>query len=187
MEVVHCILFLSMDGEQVKHLFSIMEECAFEKDQFVFKEGDDGDAFYIITAGQLRITKQMPCGHEFIVAELGSGDIFGELSLVNEAKRSASCRFLEEGTVLRLSREAFMTLREESPSLYAEVVKNIGKLVCGRLSGMTAEVAGLLQEIEDIELDKANIETFLGRNKESLVSVIGKLGFGSGKNEKDLS
>ena len=187
MEVVHCILFLSMEGEQVKHLFSLMEECAFERDQFVFREGEEGSSFYIITSGRVRVTKQMPCGHEFIVAELIEGDIFGELSLVSQSKRSASCRFLEEGTVLRLTRDTFIKLRDESPGLYAEVVKNIGKLVCARLSGMTAEVAGLLQEIKEIEHDKANMEAFMGRNKESLVSVIGKLGFGSGKSEKDLS
>lgn len=184
MEVVHCILFLSLESEQVKHLFSLMEECSYDKDEFVCREGDEGDSFFIITSGRVRVTKQMPCGHEFIVAELVNGDILGELSLISPAARSASCRFLEEGTTLRLSRQAFLDLRDESPELYTDIVKNIGKLVCARLAGMTADVAELLREISVLETDKANLEEYFDKNKDSLMSVIGNLGFGSGKSEE---
>lgn len=81
------------------------------KDDFVIKEGDDGDDFYIIESGQVDCLKLYSIRNKtglVRVRTLGQSEHFGELALLNNMKRSLSIRVRSEKIVLlRLDRDAF--------------------------------------------------------------------------------
>jgi EAL domain-containing protein (putative c-di-GMP-specific phosphodiesterase class I)/CRP-like cAMP-binding protein len=70
---------------------SIDFQSNFETDEYIFKEGDDGDCAYIIDDGIVEVSLDKD-GHRLVVATLTSGDILGEMAIINREPRSASAR-----------------------------------------------------------------------------------------------
>jgi len=78
----------------------------------VIREGDEGDYYYVIEGGRFQVGR-MVGGAEVVLAELKTGDAFGEEALVSEAKRNATVTALTDGHVLRLNRSHFNELLRE--------------------------------------------------------------------------
>jgi rhodanese-related sulfurtransferase len=80
-----------------------------KRGQVVVREGEDGDFYYVIEAGKCLVERTVG-GVSMRLAELKSGDAFGEEALVANAKRNATVTMLAEGTLLRLAKEDFNEL-----------------------------------------------------------------------------
>lgn len=92
------------DLERIADLFDPREVNAGE---FLFREGDPGDKFYVVFDGAMEILKERPLGdHERLAVKRG-GDAFGEMALLNDAPRSASVRAVEDTQLLSVSRIEF--------------------------------------------------------------------------------
>ena len=95
------------DLERIANLVSPREIGAGE---FLFREGDPGDKFYIVFDGAIEILKERPLGdHERLAVKRG-GEAFGEMSLLNDAPRSASVRAVEDTQLLTVSKAEFEEL-----------------------------------------------------------------------------
>jgi CRP-like cAMP-binding protein/Zn-dependent protease len=89
-----------------------LQAVAFEPGAPIIREGEPGDAFYIIRRGQVEVVAARADGSEYRISTLGAGDAFGEQALLTSEPRSATVRALEPVEVLRLTREDFVaTLR----------------------------------------------------------------------------
>ncbi len=84
------------------------------------REGDQGDAMFIVAQGQVKVTKTAESGGEVVLARLGGGTFFGEMALLSESPRSASVVALEETLLLQISRKVLDDVVKEFPS-----VKNV--------------------------------------------------------------
>ena len=172
-----CFLFGSLDGPSFEEVRALMEERPCRIGDCLFREGDEGDAFYVITDGVVKVTKEVPGGDEaLVVAQLGEGEIFGEMSLVSNAPRTTNCAFTSNGWVWRLSRAAFESLNRTSPQVYAVIVQNIAVLLCDRLATMTGEVAAMLADMETVSDDVVALEEQLERGRTGLMDFLGSLG-----------
>jgi rhodanese-related sulfurtransferase len=78
----------------------------------VIREGDEGDYYYVVESGRFQV-ERLVGGAKVALAELKSGDAFGEEALVSEAKRNATVTSLGEGDLLRLDRKDFDELLRE--------------------------------------------------------------------------
>ena len=78
----------------------------------VIREGDKGDYYYVVESGRFSV-ERLVGGAKVMLAELKSGDAFGEEALVSEAKRNATVTSLGEGALLRLDRTHFDELLRE--------------------------------------------------------------------------
>lgn len=81
------------------------------------REGDDADAFYVLTSGRARVVKRGADGHEVTLAMLGPGDTFGESGLLVRSTRMATVRASGDVEVLRLDRSLFDGLLATAPEL----------------------------------------------------------------------
>ena len=79
---------------------------SFTADEVIVREGDYGDCMYIVKSGRVRISKNV-MGEDKVLAELGSGQFFGELSLINNKDRAASAIAIGEVEVIELDWETF--------------------------------------------------------------------------------
>ena len=68
----------------------------FEAGEVVFREGDASDTCYVIRAGHARAVREHPDGRSITLAQFGPGDIFGELAMLDDERRSATVETLEE-------------------------------------------------------------------------------------------
>jgi CRP-like cAMP-binding protein len=91
-----------------------MENIARKAGDVIIKQGDEGDFFYIVTSGKCVVTRETPTNKAGIkLAELVTGDGFGEEALISDAKRNATITMLTDGALVRLAKEDFKKLLNE--------------------------------------------------------------------------
>src|SRR6266699_3705122 len=115
-------LFESLDDDAAKQLCELLETLDCEVQKVLFRAGDAGDAMYVIERGKVRICVQATDGHELTLAELGSGDFFGEMALLDGQRRSANAVVAEESRLAVLSREHFLFFMRSNPNVALEML-----------------------------------------------------------------
>lgn len=96
--------------ETLKDLAQLFLVEHIRENSYVFRQGDDGDKFYVVVHGRLEARIADPSGEEKVVATLLDGDFFGELALVKNQPRAASIKAVNDSWCLALPRQHFMTL-----------------------------------------------------------------------------
>jgi len=104
--------FAQLPAAHIDELLKRFERVAAARGDVVIREGDEGDGYYVIESGRFQVERVVG-GARVVLAELKSGDAFGEEALVSEAKRNASVTALTEGGLLRLGRQHFDELLRE--------------------------------------------------------------------------
>jgi CRP/FNR family transcriptional regulator, cyclic AMP receptor protein len=101
-------LFAGLDDQELDSIYAIARKRTYPKGSFILLEGDPGDAFYLILAGEVKVVTQGADGREFILAVQRAGDFFGEMSLFDGQPRSASVVTTEDATFLVLHKQEFL-------------------------------------------------------------------------------
>jgi CRP/FNR family cyclic AMP-dependent transcriptional regulator len=99
----------------------------------IFQYGDAGDKLFILLDGKVRISREVSGMGEEALAVLGPGEVFGEMSLIDESPRSADARVHERCRLLVISKEAFDELLFLHKDLAYEVLWNCVRILSGRL------------------------------------------------------
>ena len=115
-------LFESLDDEAAKELCELLETLDCEAPKVLFRAGDAGDAMYIIERGKVRISVQTTDGRELTLTELGQGDFFGELALLDRQPRSANAVVADDARLAVLSRDHFLSFMRSNPDVALEML-----------------------------------------------------------------
>jgi CRP-like cAMP-binding protein len=99
----------------------------------IFQYGDAGDKLFIILEGKVRISRELAGMGEEALAVLGAGEVFGEMSLIDEAPRSADARVHERCRLLVITKEEFDDLLFLHKDLAYEVLWNCVRILSTRL------------------------------------------------------
>jgi len=90
----------------------------YPKNKIIFNAGDQGDSFYVIKNGSVRVFIEAPVSKEkIILSTLSEGDYFGEMALLTGGPRSASVETVSNVTLLRLDKSSFDELLKEDPQI----------------------------------------------------------------------
>jgi len=115
-------LFESLDNEAAGELCHLLESLDCKAGAFLFRAGDQGDALYLIERGKVRICVRTTQGHELTLTELGRGDFFGDMALLDGQRRSADAVVAEDARLAVLSREHFLSFVRSSPNVALELL-----------------------------------------------------------------
>lgn len=126
-------IFSDLAGEEIDILMCRMKQVKCRKDQTLFQEGDAGDELFLILEGTVRISVKLPDGNELTLAEIGEGNFFGEMSIIERAPRSATCRAKEDGSFLSLHAEDFYDLIRRHPVTAMKIMYRMLNIVSRRL------------------------------------------------------
>ncbi len=119
-------LFQGLPRADLERIAELAKPKELEANEILFREGDPGDRFYVVYSGAVEVLKERPLGDHERLAIRRAGDAFGEMSLLNDAPRSASVRALEPSRLLAISRQDFdMLLGGESLSV--RVMRGLAK------------------------------------------------------------
>jgi uncharacterized membrane protein len=119
----HVPLFESLDDEAAAELCHLLESLDCKAGTSLFREGDQGDAMYIIERGKVRICVHTVDGREVTLTELDRGDFFGEMALLDDGqRRSADAVVAEDAQLAVLSREHFLSFMRSSPDVALEML-----------------------------------------------------------------
>ncbi len=131
-------LFSGLDDEAAAALRATMEERRLRRGEVLFEEGDAGDRLYVVTEGKVKLGRRSGDGRENLLAVLGPGSMFGELSLFDPGPRSATVTAVTDCVMQTLSHD------------------ELGRWLNGRpevARGLLLQRAGRLRRANDVVAD----------------------------------
>ncbi|XP_051954557.1 cGMP-dependent protein kinase 1 isoform X1 [Xyrauchen texanus] len=96
----------ALNDIQLSKIIDSMEEVKFQKKEVIVREGAEGNTFYIILKGEVLVTKNVS-GQQKIIRKMGEGEHFGELALIREIRRTATCTAVGAVTCFSIDKEVF--------------------------------------------------------------------------------
>jgi uncharacterized membrane protein len=115
-------LFASLDDDAARDLRSLLSDKRVPQNTRLFRQGDKGDAMYLIESGRVRISIRDDDEQEVILAELAQGDFFGEMSIIDGRQRSADANVIDDAQLAILSRDVFLTFVRSNPDVALEML-----------------------------------------------------------------
>ena len=115
-------LFASLDDDAARELRSLLSDKRVPQNTRLFRQGDKGDAMYLIESGRVRISIRDEEDQEVILAELAQGDFFGEMSIIDGRQRSADAKVIDDAQLAILSREAFLSFVRNNSDVALEML-----------------------------------------------------------------
>jgi CRP/FNR family transcriptional regulator, cyclic AMP receptor protein len=138
-------LFAHVEPSKLKLLAFTSERVAFETGQVLFRQGDMGDAAYIIMEGEADVLVDAPTG-PVAVAMLGRDAIVGEIAILCDVPRTATVQARQRLVCLRISKDLFLRLINEFPQMAAAVMRELAL----RLEDMNQKLRAALAEVEKL-------------------------------------
>ena len=126
-------LFSGLPSIHLKRVADIGSEASYKRNQKMFDEGDAGDKFYVILDGSIRISRTVPGMGEEALAVLKAGNYFGEMSLIDDAPRSACALAHEKCKLFEVNRKDLEDLLFVDRDLAYEFLWNVVRTLSRRL------------------------------------------------------
>jgi len=185
-------LFNGLTADQHRQLSSIVVERTYRRGETIFSEGDDGDGFYVVSSGRVKIFKLSHEGKEQILHIFGAGEPFGEVPVFSGEHFPAHAETLEESKILFFPRSAFVELIKKHPSLalnmlavlsrrlrrFSALVEDLSlKEVPGRLSAYLLYLSEIKNRSASLTLDisKTQLASLLGTIPETLSRILARM------------
>ena len=118
-------IFSDLKDSDLNIISNKMISRAYEKGQMILLEESQGETFFIIVSGAVKVTRLSDDGREVILAILGESDFFGEMSLLDGEGRSANIVANEDAEVLTLSRRDFLDCLETYPKIAIALLEEL--------------------------------------------------------------
>ncbi len=137
-------LFSELTREELRKITALSRLVNYNKDEYVFHEGDEFLGIYIVLKGQVKIFKMSPQGKEYILHLLTKPHLFGDVPLFTGGDCPASVQVLDDTTLLFVPKNEFLNLLEDNPKLSFKIMSGFAK----RLKNITVKAEDLsLKEV----------------------------------------
>ncbi|HEV2041973.1 MAG TPA: cyclic nucleotide-binding domain-containing protein [Casimicrobiaceae bacterium] len=133
-------LFTDLNADERASLAKIAEEMTLPAGFPIFRASDPATALYLIKDGSVRLTVTSSGGKLIDVATLGSGSHFGEMALIDGAKRSATAVTLEPTSMFRFDYAKITALLDQSPATAAKLYRSLSRFLSNRLRQTTTDM-----------------------------------------------
>jgi CRP/FNR family transcriptional regulator len=120
-------LFGSLDEGSAAALNAASRRRSYERGSTVFSEGEDGDALYVVVEGKVKVFRTAADGRENMLAVLGPGEMFGELSLFDPGPRTATCAALTDCVVASVAHDSLRPWLSGRPELSEQLLRALAQ------------------------------------------------------------
>jgi CRP/FNR family transcriptional regulator, cyclic AMP receptor protein len=134
-------LFAKLEPSKLKLLAFTSERLSFDAGHPLFRQGEPGDAAYIIIDGEAAVEFDSPTG-PLRVATLGRNDFVGEIAILCDVPRTATVIAVSNLVTLRISKDLFFRLITEFPQMAVEIMRELAH----RLELTTARLRQVINE-----------------------------------------
>ncbi len=174
-------LFSGLGLENVKRIADLCTIQKYDSGEMLFQKGDPGDALYGLRRGRILITTSTAEGKRLTLNVLGSGDVFGEIALLDGRQRTADAVIAEPSELYVIRRSAFNELLLRQP----EIALRLIELLCERvrwtsdrveeayLSNLKVRLARRLLKLaedfgDEIQISQEDLSVLAGATRESV-------------------
>ena len=119
--------FSTLEQSDLERIAQLAVPRGFEPGQVVFREGDSSNTCYIVRDGRARATHEHGDGRTITLATFGPGDIFGELAMFEDERRSATVEAVEPTSVVAVLGPDMRALMNEHPEIATRLVIALGR------------------------------------------------------------
>jgi CRP/FNR family cyclic AMP-dependent transcriptional regulator len=137
-------LFKDLDDAELAEVADVCREEKFASGQYIFREGEQGNRLYLITEGEVRISRDVPGSGEEALAVLKPGALFGEMAVFDRSERSTHAISNGGTTVLTITRPDFEMLLDFNRELACKVLWAVTRLLSRRLRGANDSLRSFL-------------------------------------------
>lgn len=120
-----CKLFASLPADEMASLKGAMRQITFPGGTEIFKEGDAGDALYVVASGRVQISAVMGNGERQVLSRVPPGEVFGEFAIIDNQPRSATALAEIDTTLYVVPREQMISLLTRSPQFSFSMMREI--------------------------------------------------------------
>lgn len=122
-------MFQELDDHTLREIGNAAVEQRWDAGQEIVRQGDTGVGMFIVRSGKVEIVQERPhhAGKPEKVRELGPGDVFGEMALLDEFPRSATVKAVEPTTCLGITRWHFRGILESHPAIALKLLPILTK------------------------------------------------------------
>ncbi len=120
-------LFSALDDESAELLLAQMLSTRLERGDVLFREGEQGDSLYVIGEGKVKLGRTSADGRENLIAILGPGEMFGELSLFDPGSRTMTATAVAETQLMGLSNDSLTSLLSGRPEVSKALLAALAK------------------------------------------------------------
>jgi CRP-like cAMP-binding protein len=150
-------VFETLGEDELLRVADVGVNRAFEAGELVFREGDASDTCYIVRSGRARATRVHGDGRTIALAQFGPGEVFGELAMFDDERRSATIEAVEALEVVGILGRDMRRLLREHPDLALGIVVGLGRrlraandrLAHQSFRTVQSRVAGVLSDLVD--------------------------------------
>jgi CRP-like cAMP-binding protein len=185
-------LFNGLPEDQIVAIKKIAVKKQINKGEIIVSEGDEGEGFFVIVEGRVKVFKVSTEGKEQILHIFGSGQPFGEVPVFTGHRFPANAQAIDKTRVLFFPRASFVNLISANPSLalnmlaimslklrqFAVQIENLSlKEMPARLASYLISLAGEQNkdEVVTLQISKGQLASILGTIPETLSRVFAKL------------
>jgi CRP/FNR family cyclic AMP-dependent transcriptional regulator len=140
-------LFRHLEAADLQNIAQIMKEVTFEKGQQVITQGDAGDTLFLIESGAVRVLKKGSEGMEE-VARLNAGQHFGEMSLIDDERRSATVEAVEHSKLIKIGRGDLESLLAKDTSFAKRFYHSLAKYLSLRLRETSRDLTRMMDSVK---------------------------------------
>lgn len=186
-------LFQGLPEDQLEKLVRISEERSFGRGDMIFSEGDEGNGFYVVLAGKVKVFKLSFDGKEQILHIFGPGNPVGEVPVFAGQSFPANAEAMAASTLLFLPRRKLLELYTNNPALamnmlavlsmrlreFTRLIENLSlKEIPQRLAAylLSQPGSGDDEGLVVLQVPKGVLANILGTSQETLSRVLGKMG-----------
>lgn len=132
-------LFGGLEEPDRKAVLGEMRETSYDAGQVIFSRGDPGRDVYLVTGGRVRLSVLTPEGRELSFAHAETGQIFGEIAVLDGGMRTADATAVSKVAAYTLSKGALMRLMESRPVVREGVIR----FLCNRVREADQQLEGI--------------------------------------------
>ena len=168
-ELLHTVpIFNDLNKKDIIAMSEKMVSRSYDKGQMILLEESMGETFFVIAVGSVKITR-LSDEREVILALLGPGDFFGEMSLLDGEGRSANVVSIEDSEVLTLSRNDFLDILQTYPKIAISLLEELARRL--RKSDQQIESLSLSDVEHRIGMTLVRLSEELGKIKNGNVKI----------------
>jgi CRP-like cAMP-binding protein len=138
-------IFAEIEPSKLKLLAFMSERVGFDAGKLLMRQGDPADAAYLIIEGHADVILETPAG-PMIVATLSANETVGEMGILGNVPRAATVRAKDRVVALRISKESFMRMVREFPSMSVSIMQ----VLAHRVESTNKQLSTALAEVKQL-------------------------------------
>src|SRR6185436_19052033 len=144
-------LFGGLQDGTLKRIIAMFQEHRLEPGEEVCKEGDVGRSMFLVRSGEVVVSRATETGRRIKMVRMGEGEFFGEMTLIDIQKRSATVIVDKPALLYSLDNRDLYRLYQEDVPGYVMVLQNICRELSRRLRTTNRRLTEMAEEAEDTD------------------------------------